>query len=226
VAKKKITRKELLKSPDEFQTLSTSAVDFFNKHVKEFKFAGMGIVVIAVIYLVFFGYTSHVNKKGLEAYNAAYDVLAGSDKPDIPDDEKARAEKLFQEVIDEYGLSKAARLAYPQIGHLQFSRKQYEEAILSYEKFAAEVKGDKEYSSLNDLALAANFEARGEFEKSISILSALVKSPDAPFREHAMYNLARLYRENKQDDKAKETLQAFVSEYATSPFLPMAKARL
>ena len=226
MAKKKISRKELLKAPDEFQTISSKGVNFFNDHVKEFKFFGIGLAVIAVGYLAVFGYITHVNKKGLEAYNTAYDILAGSDKPDIPDEEKAKAEKLFQEVINEYSFSKAALLAYPQIGHLKFSQKQYEDAIVSYEKFADKVKGDKEYSALNDLALAANFEAKGNLEKSIGILSALVGSPDTPFRETAMYNLARVYRQNKQDDKAKETLKAFVSEYTSSPFLPMAKARL
>ena len=226
MAKNKISRKELLKSPDEFQTLSTTAVDFFNDHVRQFKFIGIGIAVIAVIYLVSFAYIGHVNKSGLEAYNAAYDILARSDKPDLPDEEKIKAEELFQKVIDNYGSSKAALLAYPQIGHLKFSQKQYADAILSYEKFGEKVKGDKEYSVLNDLALASSFEAKGEIEKSIDLLSTLVKSPDTPFREMAMYNLARVYRLNKQDDKAKETLKAFVSEYQNSPFLPMAKARL
>ena len=226
MAKKKISRKELLKAPDEFQTLSSKAINFFTDHVREFKFAGIGLAVIVAIYLAFFGYSIRVNKKGLEAYNAAYDILTGSDQPDIPDEEKAKAEKLFQEVIDEYSFSKAALLAYPQLGRLKFEQNQYEDAILFYEKFADKVKGDKEYSALNDLALAASFEAGGEFEKSIGILSGLVESPDAPFRETALYNLARVYRQNKQDEKAKETLKAFVSEYTNSPFLPMAKARL
>ncbi len=226
MAKKKISRKELLKSPDEFQTLSSRAVEYFYDHVKEFKFVGIGIAVLAVLYLGFFGYSTYVNKKGLEAYNAAYDILAGNPASEPSDEEKAKAEKLLQELIDDYGFSDAALLAYPQIGHLKFSQKKYEDAILFYEKFSGKIKGDREYRALNNLALAANFEARGEFEKSINILSELVKTPDAPFREPAMYNLARVYRENKQDDKAKETLKAFVAEYTDSPFLPMAKARL
>ena len=226
MAKKKISRKELLKRPDEFQTLTTRAADFFNDHVRQFTFIGIGIGVIAVIYLASFAYITHVNKSGLEAYNAAYDILAQSNNQDIPDKEKTRAEELFEKVIDEYGSSKAALLAYPQIGHLKFSQKQYADAILSYEKFGEKVKGDKEYSVLNDLALAANFEAKGELGKSVDLLSTIVKSPDTPFRETAMFNLARVYRLNKQDGKARETLKAFVSEYKDSPFLPMAKARL
>ena len=226
MAKKKISRKELLKGPDEFQTLSSSALGFFNDHVRQFTFIGIGLAVIAVIYLVSFAYFTHVNKSGLEAYNAAYDILAKNEKPELSNEEKIQAEKLFQKVIDDYGSSKAALLAYPQLGHLKFSQKQYADAIASYEKFGDKVKGDKEYSVLNDLALAASFEAKGELEKSISLLSPLVASPDTPFRETAMYNLARVYRLNKQDEKAKETLKAFVSEYTNSPFLPMAKALL
>jgi hypothetical protein len=41
-----------------------------------------------------------------------------------------------------------------------------------------------------------------------------------------MLNLERLYRLDNQPEKARDILEKFIEDYKTSPFLPMAKARL
>jgi hypothetical protein len=41
-----------------------------------------------------------------------------------------------------------------------------------------------------------------------------------------MLSLERVYRIDNQPEKATEILKKFVQEYKTSPFLPMALARL
>ncbi|MBC8417482.1 MAG: hypothetical protein H8E10_02680 [Desulfobacterales bacterium] len=223
---KKLTRKELLKGTDEFLTLSSRAAIFFSAHLRELKYAGIAVAVIVAGYLSVYGYLSYINKKGQEAYNVAYDTLTEGLKPGTTPENLKKAEALFEKVIDEYAMSKAARLALPQVGHVKFTEKKYDDAILFYDKFAVEVSGDKENVDLTSLALAACYEAKGDLKKAISILNSLVDAQDNPFRETAMLSLERVYRLDKQNEKANEILKKFVQEYKTSPFLPMAKARL
>jgi len=52
------------------------------------------------------------------------------------------------------------------------------------------------------------------------------KTVDSPFREMAMWHLARLYRLNNQPEKELEILKEFTEQYTNSPFHTMAKARL
>ena len=226
MAKKKLSIKELLKGTDEFLTLSNRAAIFFNAHLRELKYFGIAIAVIVAGYLSVYGYIRHINKSGQEVYNMAYDTLTDSLKPDVTPAKLKKAEELFERVIDEYGMSKAARLALPQVGHVKFVEKKYDDAILFYDKFAAEVSGDKEYETLTSMALAGCYEAKGDLKKAIFILSPIVEAPDNLFRETAMLSLERVYRINNQPEKANEILKKFVQEYKTSPFLPMAKARL
>jgi len=173
-----------------------------------------------------YGYMRHINKSGQEVYNMAYNTLTDNLEPDVTPEKLKKAEELFASVIDEYGMSKAARLALPQVGHVKFVEKKYDDAILFYDKFAAEVSGDKEYETLTSLALAGCYEAKGNLKKAILILSPIVETPDNLFRETAMLSLERVYRIDNQPEKANEILKKFVQEYKTSPFLPMAKARL
>ncbi|HDZ90458.1 MAG: hypothetical protein JRJ09_09815 [Deltaproteobacteria bacterium] len=226
MAKKKISRKELLKSPDEFLTLSNRAINFFNAHLRELKYFGIAVAVIAVGYLVVTGYISHVNSKGQEAYNMAYDLVGNGEEPEQTAENLKKAEELFEKVIDEYGMSKAARLVLPQIGHLKFIEKKYGEAVPFYSRFADEVSGEKAYETLTSLALAACYEAEGRLKEAISILSSIVDEPGNLFRETAMVSLERVLRMDNQTEKANEIVKEFVKEYKSSPFLPMIKARL
>ena len=223
---KKLTRKELLKETDEFLTLSNRAVMFFNAHLRGLKYCGIAIAVIVAGYLAVYGYMRHINKSGQEVYNMAYDTLTDNLEPDVTPEKLKKAEELFERVINEYGMSKAARLALPQIGHVKFAEKNYDDAILYYDNFAAEVSGDKEYETLTSLALAGCYEAKGDMKKAILLLSSIVDAPDNLFRETAMLSLERVYRIDNQPEKATEILKKFVQEYKTSPFLPMALARL
>jgi FimV-like protein len=226
MAKKKTTRKDLVKGTDEFLSLSSRAVIFFNTHVTGFKYVGMGILVIAVVYLGINTYMSYVNKKGQNAYNVAYDTLKQNMKPGTSPEALKESEELFDKVIDEYSMSKAARLALPQVAYLKFADKKYDEAIALYEEFSEKIPSDGDFNSLTKLALAACYEAKGDRTTAIGLLNAVLSRSDDPFRETAMYSLALLYRSESQPEKAKEILKEFVDQYKTSPFLPMAKALL
>ena len=291
MAKKKLTRKELLKGADEFMTLSGKVALYSSQHLRELKLAGIGLAVVVVAYISIWAYMGHTNKMGQEAYNVAYDALIQSLKPEEADEESMKKpEALFEAVISDYGMSKApsetqkeaikegieklgpAGTRYDRDFRKQsimtlrtlllenkliefFSlilvlmsgevnmnldgsgpgpgrackvhrHKQYDDAIGYYQEFSSKVSGNEAYETLTLLALAACHEAKGDMEKAVSILAGIVKTSDNPFRENAMLNLERVYRLDKQPEKADEILKNFAKEYANSPFYPMVKARI
>ena len=223
---KKTTRKELLKGTDEFLTLSSKAVNFITTHLRELKYAGFAIAIIVVAYLGVTTYLRYVNKNGQNAYNTAYQTLTKEMKPDANLDNLRKSEELFIKVTDDYGLSKVARLALPQIAYLKFLDKKYDEAIVLYRKFLDKVSGNTEYELMANLALAACFEAKGDLKTAMETLIPVVEVPDNSFREPAMLSLARLYRLDNRPEKAREILNEFVEQHADSPLLPFAKAQL
>jgi predicted negative regulator of RcsB-dependent stress response len=226
MAKKKISRKELLKKPDEFMTLSSRAIKFFTSHQRQFKLAGVAVAIIVVVYLAAQTYFRYVNKQGQGAYNTAYSGLVENMKPDADPAALKKSEELFKDLMNDYGLSRAARLALPQVGYVKFTQKNYAEAISMYRAFLDKVSGNSEYESLARLALAACYEASGDLEKAIDTLKPILARADGPFNEVAMLNLQRIYRTSNQHDKAKGILKEFVEKHKDSPFLPMAKSRL
>jgi outer membrane protein assembly factor BamD (BamD/ComL family) len=226
MAKSKKSRKELLKGPDEFLSLSGRIVEYVTGHTKGLKMIGTGIVVIALLYVGMNTYLNFINKKGQEALNTAFKSLSRVDisKPD-PDKFK-EAEEMFMKVLNEHGFSKAAKLALPQIAYIRYLNQKYDDAITYYKKFLEEVGGDPQYESLARLGLASCYEAKSDFKAAIETLNPVVNSSDEVFGDTAMFNMARLYRLDNNPEKARSILEAFIKKYENSPYLPLVKAQI
>lgn len=228
MAKKKTSRKELLKGPDEFITFSSKVVDFIRIYQRQLSYLGFAIVAVVILFFAVYLWMGHVNKMGQTAYNtAAGDMMNWMMKSDPDPASLQKAGESFSDVIDNHNMSKAARLALPLAAHIKFLEKNYDEAIVLYLDFMDKFAGDTQYESLARLALAFCYEAKKELNTAIETLNPLVENDsDCPFREIAMWQLARLYKLDNKTEKAEEILTEFVEKYMDSPFYAMAKASL
>jgi tetratricopeptide (TPR) repeat protein len=220
MAKQKITRKALLKSPDEFLTFTERALNFIRDRARYFHIAGIVVAAAALVYLGATTYLNYVNKQGQGAYHEAYSEV----REQMADPEKAEA--LFKKVVEDYGLSRVSNLVAPQIGYLKYREKKYDEAVPFYETFADKSTENSPYRSLAKLALASLHEEMGELKKAIGLLRDLASTPENAFMEQTLLGLGRLYRSSGQDDKAREVYEEFSGRFTTSPFLAQVKAYL
>ena len=226
MATKKLSRKELLKAPDEFLTLSERAVIFFKEYSRQFQYVGIAVVVVILVYLGINGYLKYVNKKGQQAYNRAYYTLIKSLNGDADQKTLQESRDLFQTVIDDYGMSRVSRLASPEIANLKFREKKYDEAIALYQEYLKKVSSGSPYEALGKLALSACYEEKGDFTAAAGVLKEILSESGDFFKEQAMLSLARVYRLSNQLEKSRETLEEFLGKYKDSAFAPMAKAHL
>jgi outer membrane protein assembly factor BamD (BamD/ComL family) len=226
MAAKKITRKELLKRPDEFISFSSRAIGFFSTHVHELKIAGVIVLGLLVCYLGGYAYLRYVDHKGQAAYNEAYYLLTESGEPEQYQANLNKAVEIFQRVIESHGWSDAAKLALSQVAYGKFMDAKYDQSIKLYSKFDKEVSGDPDFDTLSVLAIGACYEAGGDFKKAVDALKRVLDGPDSPFKESAAYSLTRVYRLDHQTEQSQAALKSFIENYPSSPLVPMAKAHL
>lgn len=224
MAKKKISRKELLKKPDEFMTFSGKVIAFYKEHSRQFEYVGMAILGLFLIYLGINTYLKYVNKKGQAAYNLAYESIVKNTGVETESEELKKAGELFNEVIDQYGLSKASKLALPESAYIYFLNKEYDEAIGQYQTYLKKLSDNDPYKTLTHLALAACYEEKGDLETAIQHLDKILSNPNEYFKEQALLSKARIHRLAKEIEKSDALLSEFIEKYPTSPFLPQAKA--
>ncbi|RLB85302.1 MAG: hypothetical protein DRH15_03580 [Deltaproteobacteria bacterium] len=224
--KKKIKRKELLKEPDEFLTLSSRLFNWIITHQRQLYAAGIIVASLFVLYMAGYFYYRHINRKAQALYNVAYEALASNMKPSTDAKAWAKTQELFQEVINRYSLSKASCLALSQAAYAAYRQKKYDEAIALYEKFLSKIGDEPNYRMLIQMALAACYEEKGEIDQAIQLLELLSEEKANPFRELALINLARVYRLANKVEDSKRVLKEFIVAFPDSPFLPMEKALL
>jgi tetratricopeptide (TPR) repeat protein len=225
MAKKRVTRKELLKGPDEFLTFSERALIYMRGHIRQIKLAGaaVGIILLAVFALQ--TYLHSVDRKGQTAYNEGYYLLVENLNPDADPEKWKKAGESFQQVIREHGRSKVAPLSFPQMGLVDFLTGDYDQAIASYQAYIQKAPNNSFYRPLASLALASCYEAKGELKSAIEVLSPMEKG-NIPFKEPVLLSLARVYRLDDQHEKAKGVLRSFIETHADSPYISLAKAQL
>jgi predicted negative regulator of RcsB-dependent stress response len=226
MAKLKVSRKDILKKPDEFITESTRAIIFAREHSSLFKAIGIAVIVLVLIYLGATTYMRQINKKGQEAFNAAYYSVSKKMGPGLDKETLTEAEDLFKKVTEDYGRSKAALLALPEMAYIKFMKQDYSAAVDLYRRFQDGISEDDPYQSLTNLALSVCFEENGEMDNAIKTLEQITSGQDDFFKEQAMLNLARIYGSADQEEKSQKILNDFVEKYPSSPFLALAKARL
>ncbi len=226
MAKKRVTRKELLKKEDEFVSLSSRAAQYVSTHLKQIQYLTFSILIIILIVLGISLYLRHLNKKALAAYNRAYRSLVSDPSPEATEDTMKRSVEEFDKLIRKYGRTKMATLAIPQLAYLEYDQGNYDQAIFLYQMYLKREKSDSIYASMAHFGLAAVYEAKGDYQLAISHLKKIVEEGHDFLREEALFSLGRVYALSGQREMSRETFKDFIDQFTESPLLPLAKASL
>ncbi len=226
MAKKKITRKELLKKEDEFISLSNRVYNYLSTHTKQVQYLIISLILILAIISGIGLFLRHLNKKALAAYNIAYKNMVTDFSLEKESNAIKESVEEIDHVINQYGYTKIATLAIPQLAYLKFGQGKYDEAISLYESYLEKQKFDSLYRSMAHFGLAAAYEAKGEHAAAIKNLENIIDDKNNFLREEAMFSLGRIYVHAGQLDISRKVFQDFVNQFPESPLLPLAKSYL
>lgn len=226
MAKKRITRKELLKKEDEFISFSNRVSQFIIAHAKALRYLAYSVALIIILVIGIGLYYRHLNKKALIAYNNAYKALVADSSADITQENIQRSIEELERLIREYGWTKMATLAIAQSAYLKFDQGKFDEAISLYQTYLEKERLGSIYRSMAHFGLAAAYEAKGEHQLAITSLMRIVDGENSFLKEEALFTLGRLYALSGQPEKSKEVFREFAAQFKGSTLLPLAKAQL
>jgi tetratricopeptide (TPR) repeat protein len=225
MAEKRVTRKELLKSPDEFLTFSDKAIRFVRAHSQKFM---TGITIALAVLAIVLGirwYLDYSNKQAIRAYNEAMSLI---DPGGEFDPQKAEATvKALENMTKEYGRYSVARTALLDLGRLNYQLKKYPPAREAYRKFLDTL--DPKEKDLKPLVLdsiAYVFEAEGNFEQAIANWQAVTSLPGNLLKEEAYMSLGRVYEAAGRAEDSKKAYLELIAEFPESSGAQLAKIKL
>jgi tetratricopeptide (TPR) repeat protein len=224
-AAKKITRKELLKEPDEFLTLSARALGWAARNRREINYAVTAVLAAA---LLASGYLYYTNRREAAAgvqfgeALAKYDRLAAGDKPKAAREVSAD----FRRVIDEYGGTSNGRMAALVYANLCYQAGDFSQAAELY-KACLERFSDQPMIHFQILkSLGYTYEGLKDPAAALPYFERALAVADKGLQDDLLFQIGDLYARIGNKVKSDETFKRLLSEFADSPYANLVRTRV
>jgi predicted negative regulator of RcsB-dependent stress response len=227
VAEKKLSRKELLKEPDEFIDTTAKVMDFVRANPKK---AAASVIAVALVALGALGVYAYVNHRSVachDSFERAYKKYRA-----LSADQNASPEKLdevareFDAVANDYPSLTYGQTALLYAGHTLYRKGDYKGALERYERMKStgfERKGLKEllvyHVAMTKLALKEYDQARALFEE-------LSGDPLSPYRREAFAAIAGIYEGQGKNKEAVQAYRQYLKMFPQAPDAPYMRSRM
>ena len=222
MAKKRVTRKQLLKGPDEFITFSNRMIKLGVAYKKQLMI-GAGVFCAAVLIFVGLQYVSGRSQAKalslLENAVARYGQAIASKGPLKAVEE---VEKEFELILKKYASNAGGRLARVTFAQYNFAAGRPERAIALYEEALDDFNEAPFYKAIIESGLGYAYALKGDPRKAISYFEQVVSGPEAGPISDALFNLGLLYSQTEQKDKSIGSFRRIKDEYPESFYSELA----
>lgn len=192
---KRVSKKRLLKEPDEFITTWNKIYHYISEHLNIFYIA-LSVIIALSICLSILSFIYFDRKKDAAAIFERGMSIYQKSRGFKEELEKSLAS--FDTVVKKYPLSDVRELAFLYQGNVLYDLERYEEAAFSYKK--AEKKLDEPLSEIATKNLGYTYEKMGEYDKAADAFLKILDTED----EESFLNLIwALKRAGKKDDAEK-----------------------
>jgi tetratricopeptide (TPR) repeat protein len=228
VVEKKITRKELLKEPDEFMTTTGRVIQYAQKNPKVVTLV-CAIAVMAAI--VSFGVNTYLNQRQLkshelfEAAHREYEAMTVS--PEIVTPEKL--DKLlaqFESAAKDYPSLPAGEMALLYSGHILYRKGDFQAALDRYTKMQSTNLVKSGLGPLAMYHIAMTRLALKEYDQALTLFDQLSKDINSPYRREAHASIARIYEMMGKNKEAVQAYRQYLKMFPEAPDAVFIKARI
>jgi len=219
MAKKiRITRKELLKEPDQFLSSTDKAMLFFRQN--RFFVIG-GIIVVMLFGLSFLGYQNY-QKSRIMKFESLYFKMEK-----IVEESKEKGKKLQEQLIkirDQIDEGPHKNRASLFLADIYFQNEDYDKAKSIYQEVRSKSRGlNHEMAAVN---LAYTYEAMGDLKKAIDLYKLAINSNSNFPLFQVYWSLARCHENNNDTSNALLILREMQIKFAGSPELKNIDSRI
>lgn len=225
-AAKKKTRKELLKEPDEFLTLSSRLLSLAARYRRQVLYVGIGLLAVGVIFSAYRLWSNRAEAAASVLLDQAVSKSERITKEQSA--EKAHQETAadFKTVIEGHGRTASGRLARLMYGNLCFAAGDTAQAIdlfkAALDQFAEHPLIHHQilkslgycHERLKDYAAAA-----GYFERALA-------AGVAPLQDEVLFQLGEIYQRMGKTEQSRAAFDRILTEHKESAYLELVRERL
>ena len=226
MAAKYKTRKELLKKPDEFITLTGKAISLARDYQNQISYTFLAIVAIVLIFLGYRFFAQRAEVKAfmqLQQAQVEYQTLKASSSTAAAYN---TVSETFQGIIKKYGGNAGGKLARVIYANMSYDAGQYDKAITLYQQSLNDFKDDKSVYNLILNSLGHAYQQIDDTQNAAVYFERAAESTDSLVREEALFNLGWVYQKLGEAAKGQQTLQQILDDYPNSIYFDMVQEQL
>ena len=224
--KRKKTRKELLREPDEFMTISGKLIGFAVDHKNQLTYALGIIVVLALIISAyrFFSIRAENNASALlDKSLTKYNSIKSEKRPD---EVYGEVSADFQFILNKYKGKESAKLARLIYANICYNAGKYKQAIELYKTALTEFAKYPmiHHQILSDLGYA--YEQQEDYSTAAGYFEKISSAPEPIMRDEALYHLGRLYDKLGENEKSREAYNKILTDHQDFIYYDLVKERM
>ena len=227
MAEKKVSRKELLKEPDEFLTTSGMVIKYFRENPRTIT-AVVGTLVICVLAgLAFTSYQKYRVTRSHELFETAhksYEITMAD--PKVAPESLDKLLKSFETIGNDYSSLVSGEMALLYTGHVLYSKGDYKEALERYNRMQSTNLVKNGLAPLIMYHIAMTKFALKEYDQALSMFDQLSQGTNSPYRREAFASVARIYEAIGKNMEAVQAYKQYLKMFPEAPDAIFIKARI
>jgi tetratricopeptide (TPR) repeat protein len=228
LAEKRITRKELLKEPDEFLTTTGEVIRYARENPRRVIAGSVVLVVCLVAAFGFYGYHRQQLSRSFDELDKAvraYDALDQTTAP-VPKETLSAALAQFDRVSKDYASLPAGQIAVLYSGHVLYKMEDYKAALERYERMQTTAMAKAGLGQLIAYHSAMTRLALKDYDQARALFTQLTTETDSPYRREAAVSIARIYELTGQHKEAAQAYRQYLKMFPEAPDAAFIRARL
>ena len=226
MAKGEVTRKQLLKEPDQFITFSGKLIAFGQTYLKPI-LIGAGIILALI--LIITATNQIANRNENKASDRVQKALAQYSAALQDTDAKTAYERVkadFNDIFEAYGsrnVVKVARIAY---GDICYSAGDADAAIAAYQQALEDFAQAPALKSIVVSGLGHAYMLKDELPEAIRYFEMLSEDGEKTMKSGALFNLAWLYETTGETEKSKARYEQLLAEFPNTMYVDLVKEKI
>jgi len=223
---KRVTRKQLLREPDEFMTTTGRIIRWGQQYARPLAYAAGAFLILMVVIAGYRYFSNNAENKAFllldqavgkyETQKAGMDVLAAY--------EAARED--FEYIIRKYDNTEGGKLATVVFAGISYDAGDAEKAIQLYGNALKYFKHDTTYQNFLWSGLGYAYEKNQDARMAVSWFEKIAAGEDPVVKDVALFNMGRLYHELGDTTKSRQAYERLTTEHSDSMYYQLALEKI
>lgn len=223
--RKKVSRKKLLKEPDEFITFSGRMFQFVMEHKTQLTYAVSIVIALIAVLSGHRFFTIRSENKALALLDQATAKYQATRQDQDLNTAYQAVSGDFQIILNKYGSKEGGKLARVIFANICYDAGEYGKAVELYKK---SLKNFENYPLIQNLILSGlgyAHEQLNQNQLAASYFEQIAASDVQILRDEALFNLGVLYDKLGEKEKSAKAFNQIISDHQDSIYIDMVKER-